>query len=238
MEVRGGCGYIEERPDARVLRDAHLGSIWEGTSNVVALDVLRAARRDGGLEALQAHMRGLAAPGLDVLPAMARAAGLAEATMAPGATHLTRQAASALYQVTSAAAMAWEAERLDDPARLVMAGMALQHRVLPRDPLRCRQAAREPGSPVAASGIPPAQGVDGQRPAAALDHGQAQPHPHQRVFHAAARPEPAQRHVHPEHRHPQQHGRRQRLWPSEHALMPCAIALPLAEALPPGAGPF
>ena len=135
MEVRGGCGYIEEWPDARVLRDAHLGSIWEGTSNVVALDVLRAARRDGGLAALQAHVRGLAVPGLDVLPSMARAAGLAEAAMAPGGTHLTRQAASALYHVASAAAMAWEAARLEDPARLAMAGMVLRHRVLPRDPL-------------------------------------------------------------------------------------------------------
>ena len=48
MEVRGGCGYIEEWPEARLLRDAHLGSIWEGTSNIVALDVLRAARREGG----------------------------------------------------------------------------------------------------------------------------------------------------------------------------------------------
>ncbi len=140
MEVRGGCGYIEEWPDARVLRDAHLGSIWEGTSNVVALDVMRAAKRDGGLEALQAHLRGLAVPGLDkrgldVEPAMSRAAGLAEAALAPGGTHLTRQAASALYHVASAAAMAWEAARLDDPARLAMAGMVLRHRVLPRDPL-------------------------------------------------------------------------------------------------------
>jgi len=124
MEVRGGCGYIEEWPDAHVLRDAHLGSIWEGTSNVVALDVMRAARRDGGLDALRAHVRGLAVPGLDVQPAMARAG-----------THLTRQAASAFYHVASAAAMAWEAARLDDPARLAMAGMVLRHRVLPRDPL-------------------------------------------------------------------------------------------------------
>ena len=134
MEVRGGCGYIEEWPDARVLRDAHLGSIWEGTSNVVALDVMRAARRDGGLDALRAHVRGLDS-GLDVQPAMARAADLAEAALAPGGTHLTRQAASALYHVASAAAMAWEAARLDDPARLAMAGMVLRHRVLPRDPL-------------------------------------------------------------------------------------------------------
>ncbi|RAE72792.1 DNA alkylation response protein, partial [Burkholderia multivorans] len=39
MEVRGGTGYIEEWSDARLVRDAHLGSIWEGTSNIVALDV-------------------------------------------------------------------------------------------------------------------------------------------------------------------------------------------------------
>ena len=135
MEVRGGCGYIEDWPDARVLRDAHLGSIWEGTSNVVALDVMRAARRDGGLDALTAHVRGLAVAGLDVAPAMGRAAALAGAAMAPGGIHLTRQAASALYHVASAAAMAWEAAQLDDPARLAMAGMVLRHRVLPRDPL-------------------------------------------------------------------------------------------------------
>ena len=51
MEVRGGCGYIEEWSDARVLRDAHLGSIWEGTSNIVALDVARATRREGEVRA-------------------------------------------------------------------------------------------------------------------------------------------------------------------------------------------
>ena len=54
---------------------------------------------------------------------MDRAAALAGAAMAPGGTHLTRQAASALCHVTSAAAMAWEAAQLDDPARLAMAGM-------------------------------------------------------------------------------------------------------------------
>jgi alkylation response protein AidB-like acyl-CoA dehydrogenase len=45
MEVRGGNGYIEDFPDARIVRDAHLGSIWEGASNVVALDVLRCMRK-------------------------------------------------------------------------------------------------------------------------------------------------------------------------------------------------
>ncbi len=45
MNVRGGNGYIEEWVNARLLRDAHLGSIWEGAENVVALDVARAAAR-------------------------------------------------------------------------------------------------------------------------------------------------------------------------------------------------
>jgi acyl-CoA dehydrogenase len=57
MEVRGGCGYIEEWSDARLVRDAHLGSIWEGTSNIVALDVMRAIRREQSLAALHADLR-------------------------------------------------------------------------------------------------------------------------------------------------------------------------------------
>jgi hypothetical protein len=46
MEIRGGNGYIEDWVDPRLLRDAHLGSIWEGSSNVIALDVLRCLRRN------------------------------------------------------------------------------------------------------------------------------------------------------------------------------------------------
>lgn len=52
LEVRGGNGYIEEWPEARLLRDAHLGSIWEGSSNIIALDVLRAIRNGDALEAV------------------------------------------------------------------------------------------------------------------------------------------------------------------------------------------
>src|SRR3954463_353775 len=43
LEMRGGIGYIEEFATARLLRDAHLGSIWEGTGNIVALDALMRA---------------------------------------------------------------------------------------------------------------------------------------------------------------------------------------------------
>lgn len=52
LEVRGGNGYIEEWPEARLLRDAHLGSIWEGSSNIIALDVLRATRTGDNLSAV------------------------------------------------------------------------------------------------------------------------------------------------------------------------------------------
>ena len=137
MEVRGGCGYIEEWPDARLLRDAHLGSIWEGTSNVVALDVLRAGRREGAFDALRRHVAGLEIGAeLPEVPALLdRAIARAHAAGQPGGDGLVRQAASALYHVTSAAVMAWEAQRLGDAGRLELARLVLQHRVLPRDPL-------------------------------------------------------------------------------------------------------
>ncbi len=133
MEVRGGAGYIEEWPDPRLLRDAHLGSIWEGTSNVVALDVLRAGKREGAFEVLRAHLTGLAGTLPEAASVIARAFALADAALCDAT--LARQAASALYHATTALAMAWEAARLDDPARRALAGMVLTHRLLPRDPL-------------------------------------------------------------------------------------------------------
>jgi acyl-CoA dehydrogenase len=74
MEARGGNGYIEDWVNPRLLRDAHLGSIWEGSSNVIALDVLRAITRDNAHEALFADI----AARLDAVrdPAVARAAAL------------------------------------------------------------------------------------------------------------------------------------------------------------------
>ena len=57
LEMRGGIGYIEEFATARLLRDAHLGSIWEGTGNIVAIDALtRAVGRHGADSALAADL--------------------------------------------------------------------------------------------------------------------------------------------------------------------------------------
>jgi len=54
MNVRGGNGYIEEWVNARLVRDSYLGAIWEGASNVVALDVQRAVLREAAHEPLLA----------------------------------------------------------------------------------------------------------------------------------------------------------------------------------------
>ncbi|QDI90347.1 DNA alkylation response protein [Salicibibacter halophilus] len=56
MEIRGGNGYIEDWVNPRLVRDAHLGSIWEGTTNIVALDVLRAIRKEDAGSTLFHHL--------------------------------------------------------------------------------------------------------------------------------------------------------------------------------------
>jgi len=48
MELIGGNAYIEESPMPRLLRDAQVLPIWEGTTNILALDALRAAHKEQG----------------------------------------------------------------------------------------------------------------------------------------------------------------------------------------------
>ncbi|HVN33713.1 MAG TPA: isovaleryl-CoA dehydrogenase [Casimicrobiaceae bacterium] len=57
MEVLGGNGYVEEGPMARLYRQMPLNSIWEGSGNVMCLDVLRAiAKQPECLDALAAEI--------------------------------------------------------------------------------------------------------------------------------------------------------------------------------------
>ncbi|KRE00444.1 hypothetical protein ASE63_09625 [Bosea sp. Root381] len=54
LECHGGNGFIEENPMARLYREAPLNSIWEGSGNVICLDVLRSLEREpGSLQALR-----------------------------------------------------------------------------------------------------------------------------------------------------------------------------------------
>ena len=157
MEVRGGCGYVEEWSDARVLRDAHLGSIWEGTSNIVALDVARATRREGALDRLADHAAALLEETADageavedVHTAFDRAAALMSNVASDKAREAeVRQAATALYNATSAVVMTWEAGQLRQQGRnaagdrAMLAATVLAQKLTARDPLAGAGAADE-----------------------------------------------------------------------------------------------
>lgn len=55
LECLGGNGYVEESGMPRLLREAPLNSLWEGSGNVQALDALRALQREP--KALDALLR-------------------------------------------------------------------------------------------------------------------------------------------------------------------------------------
>jgi putative acyl-CoA dehydrogenase len=57
LECLGGNGYVEESGLPRLYREAPLNSVWEGSGNITALDVLRAlARTEGAADALLAEL--------------------------------------------------------------------------------------------------------------------------------------------------------------------------------------
>jgi alkylation response protein AidB-like acyl-CoA dehydrogenase len=146
MEVRGGNGYIEEWVHARLVRDAHIGVLWEGTSNINALDIIQRAVGKSGAhrilgDALKRRLDEAAS-----LPAgfrnrlklaLERALTLAEQVAAePGAEATARLAASALYHATSAILLAWEGSHSSvDARRALLARFVLDHRLTARDPL-------------------------------------------------------------------------------------------------------
>ena len=147
MEVRGGNGYIEEWVNARLVRDAHIGVLWEGTSNINALDIItRAVGKSSAHKNLQAALVKLLNEATAIPAAfrdrlrqtLGRTLDFAERVAAePALEDRARQAASALYHVTSAILMAWEAAQPGaDPRRALYARMILDHRLTARDPLQ------------------------------------------------------------------------------------------------------
>ena len=119
MEVLGGNGYVEEAPLARLYREAPLNGIWEGSGNVICLDVLRSiAKSREGLDALLQDMEGagderLARHARSIRDTVGRA-GDAE----PGARRLVEaialgaQAAEMIRHAVPAAAEAFLASRI------------------------------------------------------------------------------------------------------------------------------
>ena len=155
MEIRGGCGYVEDFVNPRLLRDAHLGSIWEGTSSIVGIDaVRRAIGRNGCQGAYQAALldrldrcAALPAHFVEELRAALRdAVAFAEAADEQDEVWV-RQAVTALYHASSAVLLAFEgcetARRRGDARRVLWSRLTLDHRLYPRGPLTRSDRGRE-----------------------------------------------------------------------------------------------
>jgi len=111
LECLGGNGYVEEAPMAQFYRDIQLGTVWEGSGNVIALDVLRALARE---------------------PQSAPAF-LAECELAAGAdarldSHLERVRAGIAALAADPDSAQWGARRLvEDMAVALQASLLLRH---------------------------------------------------------------------------------------------------------------
>ena len=148
MEVRGGCGYVEDFVNPRLVRDAHLGSIWEGTSNIVAIDAIRRAiNRNSCLPPLIAELQEKLEDVSSTVPSLAqelrerldKTEQVAMQVADSDEETRFRSITTTLYHICSAILMAWEGVRIErrngDASRLLWSRLALDHKVAARDPL-------------------------------------------------------------------------------------------------------
>ncbi|PHQ69626.1 MAG: DNA alkylation response protein [Sneathiella sp.] len=148
MEVRGGNGYIEDWVNPRLVRDAHLGVLWEGTSNINSLDVTTraiakvGAHKDLGEDLTRMIEENSALPGQyagQLKSVVDQALKFAEDVAKAGKETHARKAASALYHVTTATLMANEGAELGakgrDARRLLLSRMVVDHKLTNGNPL-------------------------------------------------------------------------------------------------------
>lgn len=135
VECFGGPGYIEDTGIPRLLRDSQVLPVWEGTTNVLSLDVVRALARDGALAPYLAYVdRALDVTGEWVGPVAADLRGVrdavaeaataaAAAPTAPGtqagARHLMERMAHLLAAAALLEQAAFDLERGDARGALV-----------------------------------------------------------------------------------------------------------------------
>ena len=123
LEAFGGAGYVEDTGLPRLLRDAQVLPLWEGTTNVLALDLLRALTKVGGLAPVEREISRCLAGAGGPLGSAARSA--AEAirhaaawlSRVPDATVLeagARRFALTVGHALEAALLVAEASRLPD----------------------------------------------------------------------------------------------------------------------------
>jgi acyl-CoA dehydrogenase len=135
LECFGGAGYVEDTGIPRLLRDAQVLPIWEGTTNVLSVDVLRALTVDQGLKPLLHRVQAASDAAAARLPAAAEALAAAAGRIArdaetaaadPRATRVqagARELALRLGYAVAAALLvehaAWAAERGDEGPAVV-----------------------------------------------------------------------------------------------------------------------
>ena len=148
LEAFGGAGYVEDTGLPRILRDSQVLPIWEGTTNVLSLDLMRALARLGSLEPIEREVRvrveragdGGGASGRAALAAVAHAKGWLLAAREHGIETLeagARRFALTLGRAIEVALLvdlgAWEKRESGDERtlaaarRLVRAGVDLIH---------------------------------------------------------------------------------------------------------------
>jgi len=110
IECLGGNGYVEDSIMPRLYRESPVNGIWEGSGNVIALDLVRAmAREPGAVDALQKELEA-----------------------AKGSDHrLDRAIDSALESVRSPAEAEYEARRLAEGLALAAGGALLARHARP-----------------------------------------------------------------------------------------------------------
>jgi putative acyl-CoA dehydrogenase len=104
MECLGGNGYVEESALPRLYREAPVNAIWEGSGNVIALDILRAETREP--EVATAVLEHLMADIQDLPGASEAAMDLVMALHSPEAEARARFIAERLFLLAATAALA------------------------------------------------------------------------------------------------------------------------------------
>jgi alkylation response protein AidB-like acyl-CoA dehydrogenase len=132
LECFGGAGYVEDTGLPRLLRDAQVLPIWEGTTNVLSLDTLRAVARHG-LRPLEAEVARLAEAVTE--PALAPCADAARRALAHARDWLERCGGDATLVEAGARRFALTLGRAAELA--LLAAHAQQH------PGRAAAAARQ-----------------------------------------------------------------------------------------------
>jgi putative acyl-CoA dehydrogenase len=139
MECLGGNGYVEDHVLARLYREAPVNAIWEGSGNVMALDLLRSARN---VDEMGAVLDDLRTATRDLPETLAALEQIGRSLLAPGAESNAREITERLAIVAAAAALQPTVPEIAAAfARARLRGGMRQYGALPDQPQRLLERA-------------------------------------------------------------------------------------------------